>query len=228
MSGVPDSLVALASALAEPGGGARVVRGREGHHGRRAAVLILFAAEPGAASGMGPDGLRLVVIEKSARLRKHAGQVAFPGGGVEASDASSEEAALREAREEVGIDPREVDLLGVLPPAHVAATGYHVTSVVGWWRAPRPLEVVDTVEVAAVHQLSVADLIAPANRLTWVHPLGYEGPAFVVGELFIWGFTGHLVSGLLRVAGWERPWDAARVAEIPERFLHRAGHDTGQ
>ena len=53
-------------------------------------------------------------------------------------------------------------------------------------------------------------------------------PAFVVGELFIWGFTGHLIDGLLDLAGWSRPWDPRRMELVPERFLHRAGLDTGQ
>lgn len=230
MTRMPTALQHLSTVLAEPGGGARVVRGRAGQIGRRAAVLIAFAHDPDAAARQsGPAaGLRLVFIEKSSQLRSHAGQVAFPGGGVDERDASSEETALREAREEVGIDPATVDLLGVLPPAQVAASGYNVTSVVAWWRRPHPLAIADPVEVAAAHQLGVVDLIDPSRRFTWVHPGGFRGPAFVIGDLFIWGFTGHLVDGLLRVAGWEQPWDTRRTAEIPERFLRRGTGDHGQ
>jgi len=221
---LPRVLADLAGVLAEPGGGARVVRGRPARQGRKAAVLILFSG----AGDARPEDLELVLVEKSATLRKHAGQCAFPGGGVEAADASSEAAALREAREEVGIDASTVRLLGVLPPAHVAVTGYDVTPVVAWWRDPHPLEVVDTIEIGAVHTIRVGDLIDPAKRVTWRLPMGYQGPAFVVNDLFIWGFTGHLIDGLLELAGWAQPWDVRRMELVPERFLHRAGLDTGQ
>ncbi|QLQ14771.1 MAG: CoA pyrophosphatase [Micropruina sp.] len=129
-------------------------------------------------------------------------------------------AALREAEEEVGVEPATVTVLGVLPPAQVRATGFDVTGVVGWWREPVALRPVDVGEVAAVHQLPVAALVDPANRLTWEHPSGFSGPGFVIGDLFIWGFTAHLLDGLLDLAGWAEPWDAARTSSIPRRFLH--------
>ncbi len=208
----------LVTALAEPGGGARVVRGRPARHGRKAAVLICFFGAADAA----PADLRLILIEKSAHLRHHAGQCAFPGGGVEPTDASSEDAAFREAREEVGLHPETVELLGVLPAAHVAAAGYDVTPVVGWWHEQHPLEIVDTVEVAAIHEIRVGDLIDPANRLTWRLPMGHRGPGFTIGELFIWGFTAALLDGLIELAGWQQPWDERRTELVPERFWHRA------
>ena len=103
----PASLDRLVTALAEPGGGESVVRGRPARDGRKAAVLICFSGEAGAA----PGDLQLIIIEKSARLRSHAGQCAFPGGGVDPADASSVAAAFREANEEVGLHADTVDLL---------------------------------------------------------------------------------------------------------------------
>lgn len=221
MSGVPSSLDRLRAGLASPEDAARVVAGRPGVPGhRRAAVLVLLWARTApTASEIGETaGLRLVAIEKTGHLRRHAGQVAFPGGRLEPGE-TAVEAALREANEEVGVEASGVEVLGQLPPASVHASGFDVESVVAWWRAPVPLVPVDLGEVAAVHQLSVPALVDPANRVTADHPSGHRGPTFLVGDLFIWGLTGHLISGLLDLAGWSVPWDSSRGREIPPRFL---------
>lgn len=186
----------------------------------RAAVLALLWRDP-SASWTDQDnlaGLNVVAIEKTGHLRRHAGQVAFPGGRMEGAE-TPVAAALREASEEVGVRPAKVHVLGELPPASVMASGFDVNTVVGWWTHPEPLRPVDTGEVEAVHQLSIAELVDPANRATWVHPSGHSGPVFLVDDLFVWGLTGHLLSIVLDLAGWSRPWDAARRLEIPERFL---------
>ncbi|WP_298133646.1 CoA pyrophosphatase [Micropruina sp.] len=199
----------LRAALAGPEAAARVA-GRAAQGGRPAAVLIALAEHA--------EGTRIVLVEKDARLRTHAGQVAFPGGSIEASDASAVAGALREADEEVGLAPGEVEVLGVLPPAYVRASDFAVTAVVGRWPTPRPLAPVDVTEIAAVHSVAVDVLVDPANRLTWTHPAGFSGPGFVVGELFIWGFTAYLLDGLFDLAGWTVPWDVERLSDIPERF----------
>lgn len=224
---VPPILWGLRERLADAGLASRFVGDRAPAGGRRAAVLILFHHDAEAAVHEEGDlaGLRLVLIEKSAALRSHAGQLAFPGGSLEAGE-DPIAAALREAHEEVGVRPASVEVMGVLPEAHVAASGFDVSSVVGWWPQPAPL-VPDTFEVAAVHRLPVARLVDPGHRVTWTHPAGFRGPAFAVDDLFVWGFTGHLLDGVLRLAGWEKEWDAARTADIPPRFL-RARRDTGR
>lgn len=210
-SSVPEELRDAGARFARPDALRFISGAREPRGKRRAAVLILL--------GRGQAGYDLVLIEKRADLRNHAGQVAFPGGMIESIDVDPVAAALREANEEVGVDPAAVEVLGVLPAAHIPRSGFDVTSVVGWWAQPVPLAPVDLGEVAAVHQVPVARLLDPANRSTWVHPGGFSGPAFRLGELYVWGFTAYLLDGLFDLLDWTQPWDPALTSEIPPRFL---------
>ncbi|MBC7375039.1 MAG: coenzyme A pyrophosphatase, partial [Frankiales bacterium] len=118
------------------------------------------------------------------------------------------------AREEVGLDPGSVDVLGTLPALFLPPSGFVVHPVVAHWRAPHPVRVVDTAEVAAVVRAPLAALVDPAHRLQVRHPSGWIGPAFEVqgedGELLVWGFTAGLLDRLLELAGWARPWDTFR------------------
>ena len=173
--------------------------------GRRSAVLILF--------GDGPD---LLLIQRSEGLRRHAGQPAFPGGAIEAGDEGPIGAALREAAEETGLDPAGVEVLGTMPELYITRSGFRVVPVLAWWREPTAVRAVDIGEVAAVERVPVAALADPRCRVTLRHPSGRTGPAFRIGSMLIWGFTALLVDRLLALAGWERPWDVAAVAELPE------------
>jgi 8-oxo-dGTP pyrophosphatase MutT (NUDIX family) len=175
--------------------------------GRPSAVLILF--------GEGEHGPDLLLIERSAALRSHAGQPSFPGGALDPVDGDPEgdgpvRAALREAEEETGLDPSGVQVFGVLPRLYIPVSGFTVTPVLGWWREPSPVRVVDPAETARVFRVPVTDLTEPSNRVTVVHPSGFRGPAFQVGGALVWGFTGGLIDKLLHYAGWERPWDRER------------------
>lgn len=214
---VPPWLAALQSGLDDPDRAGRTVAVRPGVGGRPAAVLMLLSPD-----AVGP---RLLFIERATTLRTHAGQIAFPGGAAETTDADLVATALREAHEETGLDPDGVEVLGSLPPAHVAVSGFDVTAVVAWETRPTDLSRLDPREVAAVHLVAVADLADPVIRARARHPSGYVGPAFVLGELVIWGLTAHLVSAVLDLGGWERPWDTAKIIEVPRRFLtdSRAG-----
>jgi 8-oxo-dGTP pyrophosphatase MutT (NUDIX family) len=173
--------------------------------GRRSAVLILF--------GDGPD---LLFIQRSEGLRRHPGQPAFPGGAIEDGDDGPVGAALREAAEETGLDPDGVEVLGTLPELYISRSGFRVVPVLAWWRKPTTVRPVDIGEVAAVERIPIAALADPGSRIMFRHPSGRTGPAFRVGSMLIWGFTALLVDRLLALAGWERPWDAAAVAELPE------------
>ena len=177
--------------------------------GRRSAVLVLFAAGP-----QGPDDPVLLFIQRSASLRLHAGQPGFPGGVIEATDSGPVGAALREAAEEVGVDPRGIDVLSTLPELFIPPTGFRVAPVLAWWRQPRAVAAVDPGEVAAVERISVTELADPANRVTVWRPGRLIGPGFQVKGLLIWGFTAALVDRLLALGGWEVPWDRGVVREI--------------
>jgi len=174
--------------------------------GRPSAVLVLF--------GEGPSGPDLLFIERAATLRSHAGQPAFPGGAQDDSDASPVAAALREANEEVGLDPAGVEIVGSLPALWLPPSGFVVTPVVAWWRDPHEVGVVDVAEVAAVVRVPIAELVDPDNRLSVTHPSGWVGPAFEVRDLLIWGFTAGLTDRLLALGGWERPWDRSRTRPL--------------
>jgi 8-oxo-dGTP pyrophosphatase MutT (NUDIX family) len=174
--------------------------------GRPSAVLVLFA--------QGADGPDLLLIQRSEGLRLHAGQPAFPGGAIDAADSGPVAAALREAAEEVGLDPGGVEVVGTLPELFIERTGFRVVPVLAWWRRPCAVAPVDPREVAAVEQVAVAELAEPAARLMVRGPNGRLSPAFRVRGMLIWGFTAILVDRLLAVGGWERPWDAAAVTDL--------------
>ncbi|MGQ7788056.1 NUDIX hydrolase [Nesterenkonia sp. K-15-9-6] len=182
--------------------------------GREAAVLALFCLEPHSGDGV-PDvpgvveAPYLLVTERSRGLAKHPGQVAFPGGALEAFDHGPGAAALREAHEEIGLDPARVGVIGLLPPAPVPISGFMVTPVVGVTEDPGLLTP-QAGEVEAVIRVPVRRLVDPANRTTSVirrHGTTHRAPAFVVDGTLIWGFTGILLDRILSRLGWEEPWD---------------------
>jgi 8-oxo-dGTP pyrophosphatase MutT (NUDIX family) len=178
---------------------------------RRSAVLILF--------GDGPRGPDVLLIEKSAHLRSHAGQPAFPGGGADPEDDYPVGTALREAEEEAGIDPAGVRVLATLPELFLGPSDNLVVPVVAWWDDPRDVTVGDPREVARVARVPLADLTDPANRFRVGHPSGYVGPAFAVADMLVWGFTAGLLDAILEAAGLARPWNTRDVRPLPASAL---------
>jgi 8-oxo-dGTP pyrophosphatase MutT (NUDIX family) len=210
-TGLPDWLAPVVDVVEtiEPTQMSRFLPPENGS-GRQSAVLILF--------GEGERGPELLLMERAGSLRSHAGQPSFPGGALDPEDGDPLgdgplRAALREAREETGLDPAGVQLFGVLPRLYIPVSRFVVTPVLGWWREPSPVGVVDPNETARVFTVPVADLTDPANRATAVHPRGHSGPAFLVESALVWGFTAGVIDRLLHYAGWERPWD--RDKQVP-------------
>ncbi|QGN46444.1 NUDIX hydrolase [Micromonospora sp. WMMD558] len=176
--------------------------------GRESAVLVLL----GEAPGVGPD---VLVLQRAATLRNHAGQPAFPGGAADPEDADASATALREANEEVGLDPASVTVLAELPKLWIPVSDFVVTPVLAWWHAPHPVHPREPAEVAHVARLPVAELVDPENRMRVRHPSGWVGPAFSVRGMLVWGFTAGVLSALLEMGGWARPWHRGRVLELP-------------
>jgi 8-oxo-dGTP pyrophosphatase MutT (NUDIX family) len=180
---------------------------------RRSAVLILFADDP----VHGPD---VLITERAATLRSHAGQAAFPGGRIDADDGDPDgdgavAAALREAREEAGVEPAGVSVFGRLPQLYLTPSDFLVTPVLAWWCTPGQASVASPAEVASVHRVPVRDLVDPAHRYRLRHPSGFRGPAFLVEDLLVWGFTAGVLDAVLRLGGWERAWEPAEMLEYP-------------
>jgi len=150
-----------------------------------------------AAVQEGPDGLRLLLTKRSSRLRHHPGQIAFPGGKVDAGDADAVAAALREAEEEVALPRDAVTVLGTLP-THETVTAFQVTPVVAIITrdfAPQAEagEVEEVFTVPAAHVLDPARYSIQARRWRGQRRLYYTVPW---GPYYIWGATARILKGL--------------------------------
>jgi len=153
-----------------------------------------------------PDGVYVLLTQRAAHLHDHAGQISFPGGRIEESDASPVAAALREAEEETGLTPDYVEVLGTMPP-YMTATGFSVIPVVGLVRpgftlAPDAFEVAEVFEVPlrfivdpANHRLHRAEL--PDGRVRQYYSMPWE-------NFFIWGATAAMLRNLYYLLGGGR------------------------
>jgi len=186
---------------------------------RDAAVLVLFSGPPDAPAGVLPDDADLLVTVRASTLRHHAGQAAFPGGATDPGDTGPVATAFREATEETGVNTSRLHPLATLDKMFIPPSGFHVVPVLAYSPDPGPVTVVDEAETAAVSRVPVRAFINPENRLM-VYREGntsrFAGPAFLLNEMLVWGFTGQVISAMLDVAGWAKPWNTDDVRGLEE------------
>lgn len=149
-----------------------------------AAVLIGIRAETET----------VILTKRSARLKHHPGQIAFPGGKQDPTDATLVDAALREAHEEIGLPPTIVDVLGELPP-HQTVTGYQVTPILGlidghYDPVPEAGEVSEVFEVPLAHLIDPTNYLIEGRRWQGRRRLYYTVP---FGPYYIWGATARIL-----------------------------------
>lgn len=172
---------------------------------RHAAVLVPLIERE--------DGLRLLLTERSADLPSHAGQVAFPGGRVDDTDDGPIAAALREAHEEVGIEPDWVEIVGLLTP-YLTSSGFKILPVVGFVEPVFTLNdlTLQPAEVARVFEVPFEFVMNPDNHQR--HEVEFRGRsrhyyAMPYGEHYIWGATaGMLVNFYDTLMGERAPMRA--------------------
>jgi len=169
------------------------------------AIRQYFPASPIAAAVLvpiidHPGGLTVLLTERATHLKHHPGQISFPGGRIESSDASPLAAALRETEEEIGLSREHVRLVGYLEP-HLVLTGYWITPVVAFVQPGFELRL-DAREVASTFEVPLAHILDPANHRSRervvgtvsvrVYDIPFEGHN-------IWGATAGILMALYRL-----------------------------
>ena len=155
----------------------------------KAAVLIPLVLKE--------DGLSVLLTQRTNHLRDHAGQISFPGGRMDPEDQSPDDTALRESQEEIGLDPKRVEIIGHLHQ-YLTVSGYSVTPVVGLVQAQAEY-VLDEFEVADVFEVPLSFLLDPANhqvRLWQSEQGGRRFYSMPYENRFIWGATAGMLRNL--------------------------------
>ena len=155
----------------------------------RAAVLIPLLLQP--------NGLSVLLTQRTTHLRDHGGQISFPGGRMDPEDAGPNETALRESEEEIGLERERVEIIGQLPE-YLTVSGYSVTPIVGLVK-PQAEYVLDEFEVADIFEVPLQFLMDPANHQirVWQSDQGSRSfYAMPYKDRFIWGATAGMLRNL--------------------------------
>ena len=190
-----DEVARLIDALARPAGGSSDFDlvppfvPPSGRTLRPAAVLVPI--------WLRPSGARVILTKRASHLKHHPGQIAYPGGKVDATDAGPMQAALREAQEEIGLDPGRVRVIGTLP-VHETVTGFAMTPFIGliegdFTPLPEAGEVEEVFTVPLTHVLTPARFAIEGRVWMGTRRRYYAVP---YGPYYIWGATARILRGL--------------------------------
>ena len=162
---------------------------------RNSAVLILLFPENGL--------LKTVFIKRSVYDGVHSGQISFPGGKYENTDTSFEVTALRETKEEIGVDRDEIEIIGQLTDFYIPPSNFLVKVFVGY-SAQQPIYITDKKEVQSVVEVNLDDFYDPRNIsekefYSTSRKLKIVAPCYMINNVEIWGATAMIVSELLDV-----------------------------
>lgn len=161
---------------------------------REAAVLVPLLERPG--------GMTLLLAQRTQHLQHHPGQISFPGGGIEATDADPVAAALRETEEEMGIAPRHVEVVGRLEPIETG-TGFRITPVVGFVAADVELKL-DPFEVAGAFEMPLDFALDPRHYERRTRNVGGADVGYYVLDYegrVVWGATAQILVNFARQLG---------------------------
>ncbi len=172
---------------------------------RDAAGLILVFPKEGTAPRVLPnrDQAHIILTVRADTLGRHGGQVSLPGGVVDPGE-TFEQAALREAHEEVALPLDEVRVMGALTPLEIPVSGFRLHPIVAW-RPARPSLTAADGEVARILEIAIEDLMNPHHLVTNTRArdgLVLSVPAFQIAGVEIWGATAMVLAEFLALLGW--------------------------
>lgn len=158
-----------------------------------AGVLMLLFPDKGE--------LNTVFIRRPSFMKNHAGQIAFPGGQFELKDRNLMETALREAEEEIGINAKQIEIIGQLSPFYVRVSNFFIQPFIGW-TPDIPAFQIDTNEVTGIHIIPIDDFVNPGSLQSQKVDTtqGFnEFPGYLIDDIFIWGATAMILSEFIEV-----------------------------
>lgn len=202
-------------------------RDAKGNPPRYSAVLVLVKGESTFVAKEDlpyPTDAAMLLTHRAPSMRQHSGQIAFPGGQREPQDSGPVMTALREAQEETGLNPDHVQPLAVMEPIYIDRSNFAVVPVLAYLAGPSTVYPASS-ENDWVAMVPIEQLTDPALRY-WLTFSQWKGPAFDVHGMVLWGFTGAVVTALLDIAGWSRPWgEDSEPVELFEALKNSANKE---